>query len=280
LHRRPTIHKIIDVKLTQRHFTGFAPALAGGLLLSLLSACGSLPGKGQTLSDGAPQRINVNLDEIADAVPKHEPLARYGNPASYEVFGITYQPLSSSQGYSARGIASWYGTKFHGRLTSTREPYDMYKMTAAHKTLPIPSYVQVTNLENGKQVVVRVNDRGPFHEDRIIDLSYVAAHKLDVLKHGTARVEIKVITPPAEPLPAVETIYLQVGAFGSKENAEQMRQQLLDAKISSGIKIASASTESPVYKVHLGPLENRESAQQLRVQLQQLGLNETHVVSE
>ena len=124
-----------------------------------------------------------------------EPLSRYGNPESYVVYGKTYHTLSSSKGYKERGAASWYGTKFHGKRTSSGEPYDLYAMTAAHKTLPLPTYVEVTNLKNGRTVIVKVNDRGPFHDDRLIDLSYAAAAKLDILPYGTGEVEVRAIDP-------------------------------------------------------------------------------------
>ena len=151
-----------------------------------------------SLPKGAPR----DLDAIPDPVPRKEPLSRYGNPETYEVFGRTYRVQRSARGHVERGIASWYGPGFHAERTSSGEPYDMYAMTAAHKTLPIPVYVRVTNLENGRSVVVRVNDRGPFVGDRIIDLSYTAAHKLDMTRKGTAPVEIRVIEPGDE-LPSV-----------------------------------------------------------------------------
>jgi rare lipoprotein A len=134
---------------------------------------------------------------IPDAVPKVEPLSRYGNPSYYEVFGKRYYVLSSSVAYLERGVASWYGPGFHQVRTSSGETYDMYAMTAAHKTLPLPAYVRVTNLENGKSVVVRVNDRGPFVGNRIIDLSYTAASRLDMLRNGTAMVEVRGLDPRA-----------------------------------------------------------------------------------
>jgi len=136
---------------------------------------------------------------VPDAVPRVEPRSRYGNPPFYEVFGKRYYVLSSSVGYWERGVASWYGPGFHKERTSTGESYDMYGMTAAHKTLPLPAYVRVTNLQNGRSVVVRVNDRGPFVSNRIIDLSYTAAAKLDMLRHGTAMVEIRSIDPTVAP---------------------------------------------------------------------------------
>ncbi len=130
-------------------------------------------------------------------MPVQEPLSRYGNPSTYEVDGITYRVLESSVGYEAEGMASWYGEEFQGRRTSSGEPYDMYAMTAAHRTLPIPTYVEVTNLENGRTAVVRVNDRGPFHADRIIDLSYAAARKLGIVGPGTAHVRVRALEPAA-----------------------------------------------------------------------------------
>lgn len=182
--------------------------------------------------DSGPRRP-VDVSHIPDAVPKHEKRTRAGNPRTYVVRGKRYYVLNSSSGFVQRGIASWYGKKFHGRKTSNGETYNMYAMTAAHKTLPIPTYVQVTNLDNGKQVVVRVNDRGPFHANRIIDLSYSAAKKLDIVGHGTGRVEVRAIEPgqpapaatrvaatpssttggPPPAQPAKQALYLQLGSF-------------------------------------------------------------------
>jgi len=139
------------------------------------------------------------LDSIPEVIPRIEPRARSGNPPFYDVFGKRYYVLSSSVGYRERGVASWYGPGFHNVRTSIGEPYDMYGMTAAHKTLPLPAYVRVTNLQNGRSVVVRVNDRGPFVGNRIIDLSYSAAAKLDMLRNGTAMVEVRTIDPSAPP---------------------------------------------------------------------------------
>jgi len=141
----------------------------------------------------APAATSPGSVDVPDAVPVHEPLSRYGNPPSYDVDGVTYHVLETSEGYEAEGIASWYGEEFQGRRTSSGEPYDMYGMTAAHRTLPIPTYVEVTNLENSRTVVVRVNDRGPFHPDRLIDLSYAAARKLGIVGAGTARVRVRAL---------------------------------------------------------------------------------------
>ena len=143
-----------------------------------------------------------DLSQVQNAVPRSEPRSRYGNPDSYEVFGKRYYVMDSSKGFSERGIASWYGTKFHGRRTSSGERYDMYAMTAAHKSLPLPTYVRVRNLKNQRSIIVKVNDRGPFHNNRIIDLSYAAAHKLGIAGAGTGLVEIAALDPstPDEPV--------------------------------------------------------------------------------
>ncbi|ERJ17969.1 Septal ring lipoprotein RlpA [Salinisphaera shabanensis E1L3A] len=165
------------------------------------SSSGSAPspqaskGGGYYQNDGPPDDENIDLASIPDAIPRDEPYSRYGNPASYEALGKTYYVLPSAAGFTQTGRASWYGKQFHGRRTSSGEPYNMFKMTAAHKRLPIPSYVRVTNLDTGKQVIVRVNDRGPFHDGRIIDLSYVAARRLDVVAHGSVPVRIETVTP-------------------------------------------------------------------------------------
>jgi len=184
-------------------------SVAGLALVSLLMAgCASSPsssgsgsssgghgGGGYYQNDGPPDDEGIDIDAIPDAVPRDEPYSRYGNPASYEALGKTYYVMPSAAGFTQTGIASWYGRQFHGRRTSSGEPYNMFKMTAAHKRLPIPSYVRVTNLDSGKHVIVRVNDRGPFHDGRIIDLSYVAARKLDVVANGSAPVRIETVTP-------------------------------------------------------------------------------------
>ena len=161
----------------------------------LLGTCLSLMACSFTSNqDGAP-RANINVSKIPNAVPRAEPKSQTGNPASYRVFGKTYYVMDSAKGYVQRGIASWYGTKFHGRKTSSGEIYNMYKMTAAHTKLPLPTYVQVTNLKNGRKIIVKVNDRGPFHSNRIIDLSYVAAKKLGIIATGTGLVEVRSIDP-------------------------------------------------------------------------------------
>lgn len=172
------------------------PGLSRAAALTLLSGLllGGCAGIDREPPDGGPDRP-VDLSQVRDAVPRVEARSRYGNPASYVVHGRRYEVWESAEDHRELGTASWYGSKFHGRRTSSGEPYDMYAMTAAHKTLPLPTYAKVTNVENGRSVVVRVNDRGPFHGRRIIDLSYTAAAKLGVVKKGTAKVEVRAIDP-------------------------------------------------------------------------------------
>jgi rare lipoprotein A len=341
------------------------------LVSLLLGGCGGAPKQGETIitSDGQP-----------DAVPRVEPKARYGNMESYVVYGKTYYPKQSSRGYVERGIASWYGTKFHGRKTSSGERYDMHQMTAAHKTLPLPTYALVKNLENGRSAIVKVNDRGPFVGDRIIDLSYAAAKKLGVDKQGTARVEVVSIDPrdhggkvpkkfqvaaesqrqykperkplrsagpavaateqkprpepavrPSDPspirtssvlaptpastpaavqastpaatpvtspaatptttlaaVPAVASaagtpLYLQVGAFGTKDNAEQLRRRLTgllwDPVQVREASHGAAAGPARLYKVQVGPVASRSDADDLSRKLAALGIARPLVVS-
>ena len=165
-----------------------------GLFLAL-TGCGSTPKPGGYYKDDGPhERPPANLDRIADAVPRSEPLHKFAN-RPYKALGKEYVPMTSLQPFRQRGLASWYGKRYHGQKTSSGEVYDMYAMSAAHPTLPIPSYARVTNVANGKSVVVRINDRGPFRAERIIDLSYVAAHKLGFIQAGQARVEVEAIVP-------------------------------------------------------------------------------------
>ncbi len=240
--------------------------------------------------DAAPARP-IDVSAIPDAVPKKEPLSRYGNPESYMVYGKRYYTLPSSKGFSERGMASWYGTKFHGKRTSSGEPYDLYGMTAAHKTLPLPTYVKVTNLQNGRSVIVKVNDRGPFHDDRIIDLSYSAAAKLGILGHGTGKVEVSAIdtetggslqlasaTPAVTQTSAAQTLYLQVGAFSSQENAERLRNEILAQQIADVRIVEAAGTAGTFYKVQIGPLGDTSEADRVARELKPLGINESRSI--
>ena len=175
--------------------------------------------------DGPPKNYQ-DISKIPDAIPKVEPRARYGNHSPYEVLGKTYHVMKSASGYKQDGIGSWYGEKFAGRKTSSFEPYDPYAMTAAHKSLPLPSYVRVTNLENNREIVVKVNDRGPFHEDRIIDLSYAAAAKLGYMEKGTARVRVEFIKPYKVPQGDNTQPTLAVPQPGDKTETFPLDQQL------------------------------------------------------
>lgn len=240
--------------------------------------------------DAAPANP-IDVSSIPDAVPRTEPLSRYGNPESYVVYGKRYYTLPSSKGYKARGLASWYGMKFHGKRTSSGEPYDLYGMTAAHKTLPLPTYVEVTNLDNGRTVTVKVNDRGPFHDDRLIDLSYTAAAKLGILGHGTGKVEIRAIEPetggapqPASAAPAVmeiaatENLYLQVGAFSSQENAERLRDEILLQQIAGVRIVETTGTAGTFYRVQVGPLSDTGEAERIAGALKPLGISESRSI--
>jgi rare lipoprotein A len=245
------------------------------------------------IKDSGPA-IAPDISGIPEPIPVVEPLARYGNRSPYTVLGRSYHVMQGSDGYHERGVASWYGNKFHGRPTSSFEPYDMYKFTAAHRTLPLPSYVQVTNLDNGKSVVVRVNDRGPFHGERLIDLSYVAAVKLDMIQRGTARVDVRVLTPRdgdtqlaaadgrsavmVAPAPAGRA-YLQVASFGQKENAERLRERLQGSGIRK-VQLQHADVAGqPVWRVRIGPYRRASNLERARGKVRTLGLGEPQTVA-
>ena len=228
-----------------------------------------------TLKD-APPDAPVDVSKIPDAEPVEEPLAKYGNQNPYTVLGETYELLPTAKGFTQTGKASWYGKKFHGLKTSSGEKYDMYKMTAAHRNLPLPTYVRVTNLDNGKSVIVKVNDRGPFHSERVMDLSYAAATKLDIVKSGTATVRIDAIdpaefqaklgktgkpvaTPAADTADEAPRFFVQIGAFGSIANATALQTRLLDL-VYAPVVIASSGSPTPVNRVQVGPFFTREDA--------------------
>lgn len=260
------------------------------LLFLLLLLAGCAPGIIQK-QDGAPAR-GVDLSATPDAVPRDEPRSRYGNPQSYVVLGKRYYVLDSSQGFVEQGIASWYGTKFHGKRTSSGETYDMYAMTAAHKTLPLPTYAEIINLENHARVVVKINDRGPFHDNRIVDLSYAAATKLGIVGRGTGLVELRAIDPAHYPVRAQRTpgqkrveepavmprFYIQVGAFGDLINAEKMRDRLA-ALGPQLVNISEALVSGKMlYRVRIGPLASIDNADQLAARLSGIGIQEHHIV--
>ena len=285
------------------------------LLAALLTACGSAPkrssptervpaggggGGGYYLDDGPGANAPANIDAIPDAVPKIETLSR-GSMRPYAVMGRTYTPMTQLTPYKARGVASWYGRRYHGKQTSSGEIYDMYAMSAAHTTLPIPSYVRVTNVANGKSVVVRVNDRGPFIDSRLIDLSYTAAYKLGILGGGSGMVEVESIIPgqsPAAPQPvavAIETApvtaiplpppaavaapvpatpavastssaaasgsYLQFGAFGVQANAESYLARLQAQADWLAGTLRIQQTDG-IYRVQAGPYTSEAAARE------------------
>jgi rare lipoprotein A len=221
-----------------------------------------------------PRPSEAELLALPDAVPKTEPRAQLGNPPFYEVFGQRYSVLESSRGYLERGVASWYGPDFHGVRTSVGEPYDMYSMTAAHKTLPLPAYARVTNLRNGRSVVVRINDRGPFKANRIIDLSYAAALKLDMIREGTTLVEVRSLEPdgPPPPVPPPSELYAQAGAFAVADNAERLRDRLIAAGIGTVFLRSDAVAGHTLYRVRIGPIESVAAYDALVARLHALGV--------
>lgn len=243
--------------------------------------------------DSGPKQA-IDTSHVPDAVPRHELRTIAGNKNPYTVLGKTYHLLADESAYKERGKASWYGKKFHGRRTSNGEIYDMYAMTAAHKTLPIPSYVRVTNLNTGKTAVVRVNDRGPFHSGRIIDLSYAAAQRLGILNAGTGLVEVEIVVPnetasaplQAKPLNNIvpgsklpPNTYLQIGAFSSEASAKQFAAQV-GSKLAYPVIINRTQTDKIIYRVRVGPIADARDLQEIRHQIERLNIPSAHVVYE
>jgi rare lipoprotein A len=253
----------------------------------LLSACTTVPKAPPSAKyysdDGPPLSVPDNLAQIPDAVPRDEPFHRYAN-RPYTVFGQTYVPVVDKQPVRERGLASWYGRKFHGQKTSSGETYDMFAMTAAHKTLPIPSYARVTNVKSGQSVVVRINDRGPFHSNRIIDLSYAAAARIGIAAAGSGMVDVERIlpgpgvsdatlptvaaAPPPPVLAAIQTpviaqesagLWLQLGAFSSTEGAESFRDHVA-RELAWNLEPITIASRGGVHRVRLGPYRNSQEA--------------------
>ncbi|AJQ94516.1 septal ring lytic transglycosylase RlpA family protein [Gynuella sunshinyii] len=250
-----------------KSFLSRGKAFSVWILVLILQSCSSQyvsMGGSEVLSDSdryQQERYQIKQDrgpdqkidghKIEDVVPVYEPRSAAGNKSPYTVRGKKYYVLDDPEGYSETGIASWYGVKFHGHKTSNGEIFDMYKVSAAHKTLPIPSYVKVTNLDNGKSVIARVNDRGPFHDGRLIDLSYAGAVKLGYEKQGTARVKVEAITPGYT---GTHEFFIQVGAFSSMANAQKLKQEV-ELHTNSQVFIEKTS----FYRVKVGPMTERQA---------------------
>jgi len=246
-----------------------------GAIAVLLAACSSSPQKqvsrySQQYDSAPTKRVDVKkISKIPNATPKYERRTRAGNKTPYKVLGKTYHVMPHSTGFRQTGQASWYGTKFHGHLTSNGERYDMYKMTAAHKTLPIPSYVKVVNKDNGRSVVVRVNDRGPFHHKRIIDLSYAAAIKLGYHNKGVANVEIFALEPdgtfaskdakPTNKVKKGDIGYVQLAAFSKSVAAQELRDKVRGISRTVPVAIYSSTYGPDLYRVRIGPSKDKRT---------------------
>ena len=254
------------------------------ILTACLSACSAPEKPEPQIIDGRPENILIDLSEIPDAVPRYEPWSASVNPESYEVLGETYHVQPSNKGYKQQGIASWYGTKFHQKNTATGEVYDMWAMTAAHKTLPIPSYVRVTNLDNQRSVIVRVNDRGPFHAHRIIDLSFAAAARLDLVKAGTGFVDVVAIQPGDDLADAdaasAQKIFYQIGAFATHDNALLLQEKISAVDLSGSRIVADEAADSKLFKLQIGPITSVSEADNISKKLKEIGIHSGHYISE
>lgn len=263
------------------------PLLLVSLLIHGCAGTDSVVSKGSPpVRDSAPEHP-VDVSKIPDPTPRYEPKSKRGNPSSYVVWGKRYHVMNERKDFVQKGIASWYGKKFHGRKTSNGETYNMYAMTAAHKSLPLPSYLQVKNLRNGRTIVVRVNDRGPFHQDRIIDLSYTAAKKIGIIRTGTGYVEIRDITPrkkagskfvadPSRP----PKWFVQIGAFKNPVNANKLLGTLYAPGLPNTRVKAGDFEDEPLYRVQLGPLSSVGEAEKVIQRLSQLGITSTKLISD
>ena len=267
--------------------------LPSALAAGALAGCFSAPRREEAPPAPVPAPPPA-VQSIPDAQPRVEPKSRYGNPPLYEVFGKRYYVLSSSANYVERGVASWYGPGFHQEFTSTREPYDMYGMTAAHKTLPLPAYARVTNLQNGRSVVVRINDRGPFVDNRIIDLSYTAAARLDMLRNGTAMVEVRAIDPavgytalpapaagvPAPAAAASGALFVQAGAFADPANAQRLAAKLRGGGFGTIFIRDDTIAGRRMYRVRIGPVPDVPEFDRIVAALGQAGVHDAHLAPD
>ena len=225
-------------------------------VIILLTACSSSNGRYRMHQDQAPTRAPTAA-ELSPLEPRYEPLSRQGNMPSYTVLGNTYTVLPTARNYQATGKASWYGQKFHGHLTSNGEYYDMYGLSAAHRYLPLPTYVRVTNLNNGREVIVRVNDRGPFHPDRIIDLSYAAAYQLDMLHTGTAPVQVEAIYIAGPEMTDNDAVFVQLAALSSAQNAQDIQVEIAQRYTVD----ATTRERNGLYRVLLGPFDEHQASE-------------------
>lgn len=268
------------------------------------SAGGRYQGKDK---DWGPDK-EIDMSHVPDAVPRYENRTIAGNKNPYTVLGKTYYLMDDERAYKQRGKASWYGYKFNGERTSNGDLYDMFGMTAAHKTLPIPSYVRVTNIDNQKSVIVRVNDRGPFHEDRIIDLSYAAAQRLGITRVGTGNVDVEIVIPEGDPRPPLRPskkiiaanskdyvvsksaagvttsktalpagTYLQIAAFSSERSAKQFADSV-KVKLNFPVVISMFKAPHKVYRVRVGPFNDTQTIDVAREELQKINILQTHAV--
>jgi len=261
-------------------------ALGATALCVLLAACSTLTRRAPAERAPLPAPVPpppAGVESIPDAVPRAEPRSAHGNPPFYDVLGRRYFVLGAADGYLERGVASWYGPTFHGGNTSSGELYDMYGMSAAHKTLPLPTYARVTNLRNGRSVVVRINDRGPFVANRLIDLSYTAATKLDMIREGTTLVEVRALTPGApdeltrsaqSPPPS---LYVQAGAYADAHNAQHQLERLHAAGLASAFIVSPLEGKSRLYRVRLGPVGSVAEFDQLAARLAALGFRDARL---
>ena len=271
-------------------------ATTAAAMAILLTACVSTPRRTAPPASPMPPQAGV-----PDAVPRAEARSSHGNPPFYDVNGQRYEVRASADNFVERGVASWYGPDFHGHSTSSGEVYDMYAMTAAHRTLPIPCYARVTNLSNGRSVVVRINDRGPFVANRIIDLSYSAASRLDIVRTGTAFVELHTVgvgddgsvapplqvtaatmmSPAAQPAPAAPVaLYIQVGAFSEPVNAQRVLDRLQSNGVAHVFSLASSSSGRTLRRVRIGPIATVEEFDALAAHLAALGYPEARLAND
>ncbi len=282
---------------------GFGVKLIGWIAFTaLLTACSTQPPSRYSIENDLAPSVELDVSGLPDPVPVYEAKSRGGNKSPYEVWGKTYTVLSTAEGYRERGGASWYGAKFHGHKTSNGETYNMYEMTAAHKSLPLPTFAKVTNLDNGRSVIVRVNDRGPFHEGRIIDLSYAAAKKLGYYSQGIANVEVEAITVAPNELPSsgpsVQQVvppklvtsprsklvegygyYIQVGAFSTEGAAQKLKRRVDETMQPDSFVMTATKADKVFHRVRMGPFYDIGKAEQLLKQLKEFNIGSPIIIA-